>query len=117
MNITEKAFKVSSLVEDGRTPHDVFLKLLEEVGELAIEIRILTGSEKPSKGGKDGVIGEINDCIITLQDLAAKLVEAHPDSFTEQVTPEFMDANHATKLQKWMISKGYTNAQAYNTLR
>jgi NTP pyrophosphatase (non-canonical NTP hydrolase) len=45
-------------------------KLVEEVGELAVELQIAQGRLPQEKGGKDGVMGECVDVINTVLDIA-----------------------------------------------
>lgn len=62
--------KTSNEVKNNRKPQDVFLQVVEEVGELSKEMRI-----KHDKGyykkdaGPDGIIGEGCDILISLIDL------------------------------------------------
>lgn len=63
----KEVFKVSE-VAPFRSRYDVLSKMMEEVGELAQEVGIKEGYQK-RKPGKDGVLGEAVDVIITALDL------------------------------------------------
>lgn len=58
----------SQHIDNGRTPNDVFTKLIEEVGELAQELLVLNGRSY-KQPGSDGIIGEAIDAINCLVDL------------------------------------------------
>jgi hypothetical protein len=68
MTLWESVVVVSDRIHNRRSEQDVFNKLIEEVGELAIEISVLTGNTY-KKGGPDGVVGEAIDAINCLIDL------------------------------------------------
>jgi NTP pyrophosphatase (non-canonical NTP hydrolase) len=66
--LVDAVWATSRKIDNGRTPTDVFTKLIEEVGELAQELLVINGkSFKPA--GKDGVVGEAVDAINCLVDL------------------------------------------------
>ena len=78
MTLWESVVTVSDRIHNQRTEQDVFNKLIEEVGELAIEISVLTGNTY-KKGGVDGVVGEAIDAINCLIDL----IRVHKPELTE----------------------------------
>lgn len=82
----------SKAIDDGRHPYQVLAKQFEEMGELATEVNISQGYMRRA-AGKDGVLGEAGDILVTTIDQA---LLAKPD-LTEQ---EFM-AIIKKKLDKW----------------
>lgn len=82
----------SKVIEDGRKPYNVLAKQQEEMGELATEVNIAQGYVRRPPG-KDGILGEAADVIITTVDQA---LLAKPD-LTEE---EFMKIAEV-KLNKW----------------
>lgn len=88
----DQVFKVSDNIKNGRTIHNVFPYVIEEVGELATEINIKSGFSN-KKPGKDGIVGEAVDAIICLLDIIRL---EHPD-ITEDQLCEIFDR----KLKKW----------------
>lgn len=88
----EQVFNVSDKIKNGRTIHDVFPYLIEEVGELATEINIKTGFSN-KKPGKDGIIGESIDAIICLLDI----IRLEQPDITEDHLVEIFER----KLKKW----------------
>lgn len=87
---------VSNRIKDGRTISDVFQYLIEEVGELATEINIVSGFSK-KEPGKDGIVGEAVDAIICLIDI----INVYQPGITEKEILTILDQ----KLQKWYDSK------------
>jgi NTP pyrophosphatase (non-canonical NTP hydrolase) len=85
--------ETSAVIKNNRSLLNIWLKLNEEVGELAQEINILDGYVKPSKGGVDGIKGEAIDVIINVIDLLYKL----DDSITEEELLLILQ----NKLDKW----------------
>lgn len=67
-DIFEVITDVSVTKTDQRNPFAVMCKTTEEIGELATEIGVHMGYLDASKGGKDGIIGESADAIITIVD-------------------------------------------------
>ena len=89
-NTISDVFYQCANVKNHRTPAGVMLKVQEEVGELALEVAIESGlSYKES--GKDGILGEAADVIISTIDVA--FTAGH----TEQ---ELINAIHE-KLKQW----------------
>lgn len=68
MNAIDTILAASREVPTPRDLNAVFMKVAEEVGELATEIAILTGASY-KEPGPDGVVGEACDAIIALVDL------------------------------------------------
>jgi len=84
--------ETSKEVPKGRNETDVMLHLMEEVGELSLELAIHRGSSY-KKAGEDGVIGEAIDTIINALDI---IYVHNPD-----ITEEELVAYAAKKCQKW----------------
>ena len=75
-----------------RTRYEVLSKMMEEVGELSQEVGIVEGYQK-RKAGKDGVLGESIDVIVT----AIDLIHVDNPNITEE---EIMNVLKV-KLGKW----------------
>ncbi len=70
----------------------IALKLMEEVGELSLEITIHNGDSYKSRG-VDGIVGEAIDCILCVIDI----IHTYEPSITEQHIEKLAVA----KLLKW----------------
>ena len=91
-SLVTTVFATSEDIKNGRVPMTVLPFVMEEVGELALEVAIDFGiSAKPE--GDDGVIGEAIDSIICLLDL----IKLHKPDITEYELVEV--ANR--KCSKW----------------
>lgn len=92
-DLVSAIFQFSDKIKDNRTEKDIMLSLQEEIGELALELKITNGLsyKEPSS---DGVIGEAIDAINCLVDL----IRIHnPNITSEEIT------NYATtKCTKWL---------------
>jgi hypothetical protein len=98
-SMIQETFKVS-MEMPRRTKSEVFLSLVEEVGELATELSVDSGySKKPE--GKDGITGEAVDVIICALDL----IWVHNHSTTEEELEKYLGEIIKTKLAKWRASK------------
>lgn len=60
---------VSEKIKNNRHPKYIILKVFEEVGELAKEIKAKYDTNGYEKKGKDGILGEGCDSLITIIDL------------------------------------------------
>lgn len=79
-----------------RTHEHVLLKLVEEIGELSLEIQIRRGTSYKSEGA-DGISGEAVDIIISALDMFY-LENSHlSDDEIESKLKSMME----TKIQKW----------------
>lgn len=88
----ETILEYSEVVRNDRTPKDVMLKLMEEVGELSTEIAISNGMSNKEEGD-DGILGEAVDAIVCLVDI----IRLHrPD-----ITIEELDRLAYAKCNKW----------------
>ncbi|MFM2663380.1 hypothetical protein AAFX24_00375 [Vibrio mediterranei] len=77
-------------------------KLVEEVGELSVELQIKDGITPTEKGGSDGVVGEACDVINCAIDVAWRaLHEQNPDQSSEEVARLIMDIC-LIKREKWL---------------
>ncbi len=93
-NFFDKTIAVGNRIHDGRTPQDVMISLVSEVGELAEEVNIRFSTRATYKlAGPDGVIGESVDVILCVMDL---LHLAHPD-----LTHDELMGIANVKLAKW----------------
>lgn len=87
--------KATSLsVTNERTLQHVVIKTMEEVGELSQEILIHDGVTTNKPPGKDGVVGEAIDAIITLLDI----IHVHSPGITEEDLVKIAKQ----KCQKWL---------------
>jgi NTP pyrophosphatase (non-canonical NTP hydrolase) len=66
--IIGEILQAGQMIQDNRSPADVFLQLSEEVGELATELSIYAGYSK-KEPGPDKIPGEAVDVIICAIDL------------------------------------------------
>lgn len=87
-------FTASRLAKDGRTPKEVLMVLMEEVGELATEISIETGFKKNREPSEDGVVGEAVDVILAALDIIA----IHRPDITEKELKSLA----LSKCNKWL---------------
>lgn len=84
----------SVAVPPNRTLQDVLIKTMEELGELAQEVLINTGSITHKEPGKDGIVGEAVDAIITLLDI----IHVYDPTITE----DDLSAIASVKCDKWL---------------
>lgn len=89
-------FTTSDQIRDNRTIQEVFTYAVEEIGELATEVNIVTGFST-KQPGKDGIVGEAIDAIICLVDLIGV--------YDPNITEEQIIAICRTKLNKWAETK------------
>jgi NTP pyrophosphatase (non-canonical NTP hydrolase) len=82
----------SKEIKNNRSPTDVMLVIMGEVGEVSEEVAIKYGNSYKTEG-EDGVIGESIDTIIGLIDL---ILLDNPN-----ITEEELSVIAAKKLQKW----------------
>jgi NTP pyrophosphatase (non-canonical NTP hydrolase) len=94
MSIFSTVKNYSSLIEDGRTQHNVLAYTMTEVGELAEEIIIQHGHSYKDPG-VDGVIGEAVDVIICALDM----INISNPQITEDEILEIV----IRKCKKWRI--------------
>lgn len=74
-----------------RKPKDVFLQVVEEVGELGKEIRVKYDDNYYKKGDIDGILGESCDILIALIDILT----------LEGFTKEEIEETIIKKCMKW----------------
>lgn len=82
----------SKKVKTERHPKNVFLQVVEEVGELGKEIRVKYDDNYYKQGDVDGIIGESCDILISLLDLMV-LEGLTKDEILETINK---------KCQKWL---------------
>lgn len=87
---------VSAIIQNNRTISNIHTYLIEEVGELATEVNIVTGFSN-KEPGKDGVVGEAVDAIICLVDL----IKVYQPDITEAELHSICNR----KLTKWVDSQ------------
>ncbi|MEZ9396735.1 hypothetical protein AB4393_12270 [Vibrio splendidus] len=75
-------------------------KLVEEVGELAIEIQVTKGHLPKAKGGVDGVVGEAIDVINVSLDIIFLQMAANGITNSHQIE-EMIQAISNKKLSRW----------------
>lgn len=81
----------SKEIQNGRTPMGVSFAIMEEVGELARELRVKYDDTCYKEEGKDGILGESCDILISLIDLLVL------EGFTEEQILETIKE----KCEKW----------------
>ena len=86
----------SKRIKNGRSCQDVLSSVMEEVGELATEVRIKYG-QSYKEPGKDGIQGEAIDAIAAIIDL---MYVDNPDITKEEIL-RYLDY----KLNKWELSE------------
>jgi NTP pyrophosphatase (non-canonical NTP hydrolase) len=86
-------FTASRLAGNNRTPKDVLMVLMEEVGELATEISIDDGF-KNREPSEDGILGECVDVILAALDIIAI---TQPD-----ITEKELKSLALSKCNKWL---------------
>ncbi len=91
--IITQTWETSDKVNNGRTAENILCSLVEEVGELAKEVRIRSGNTY-KKPGKDGILGEAVDVIQNALDLVRKM---HPEATVE----DLLEINR-NKCAKWV---------------
>lgn len=80
----------------------VMNKMVEELGEMSVEVNILNGFLPKEKGGKDGVIGEGNDIINCAIDLIyLTLKQQNPELTIDQIA-DMIEQNQKVKCEKWL---------------
>lgn len=89
MSILDNIQEVSE-VAPKRSSYQVLAKLMEELGELSVEVNIKHGNIN-KKGGSDGILGECCDVIIAVTDLL----------FLEGYSIKDIEATTSLKLEKW----------------
>lgn len=96
--------ETSARIKNRRDPRDVLMTLMEEVGELATEIAIVSG-HKNREQGDDGIVGETVDVICAAVDLLHLLLGKDNRDGTYVMNPtqiEYVAMKIAeTKLKKW----------------
>lgn len=100
MGIFKIVQNYSSLIEDGRTHHDVLAYMMTELGELSEEIIIANGKSYKDPG-VDGIIGEAVDVILCALDM----INISNPQMTEDEILEIV----IRKCKKWRIK---TNERA-----
>lgn len=102
MFIEQKLAQSASFGTEGitRTLEFDLAKLVEEVGELAIEIQITKGHLPKEKGGVDGVVGEAVDVINIALDIIFLHMAANGMTNSYQIE-EMIQAISSKKLSRW----------------
>lgn len=91
-SIFSKVENASDLVRNNRKSTDVFLQVVEEVGELSKELRTKYDTTSYKTEGEDGILGESCDILIALLDLIVL------EGYTEEDVKDIIDK----KLNKWL---------------
>lgn len=86
-----KIYNTADRIFVRRHPMNVMMQLMSEVGELAQEMRVVNDENYYKSAGKDGILGEACDVLISLIDLISQ--NGYTLGDIERVTE--------TKLQKW----------------
>jgi hypothetical protein len=97
-----KTLQICQKIKNNRTHYSVFSKIVEEVGELAVEIAIIKGDSYKT-AGSDGVEGEAIDVIASCIDLIyIHLKQEHPDWSIIEID-KYMGMIMDAKLHKWQL--------------
>ena len=91
-----KVRAVGYTIKNDRTVPSIFNATVEEIGELAKEIRVKYQPDCYKKGDEDGIAGEAVDVLITIFDILAK------EGYTQTYIEGLMDK----KLAKWKEKAG-----------
>lgn len=83
--------ETSKSIKNEREPQNVFLQVIEEVGELSKELRVKYDSTSYKQEGEDGILGESCDILISLIDLL----------ILEGYTEEDINRTVVKKCDKW----------------
>ena len=100
MSMFQIVRNTSESIKDDRTLGDVLGHAIEELGELATEIKIVNGKSY-KKPGKDGVVGEAIDLI----NCALDIIYLSNPELTEDELNEIQKA----KCDKWVEKLGERN--------
>ena len=100
--IIVEILRVGQMIQDDRTPTNVFLQLSEEVGELATELSIMEGYSK-KQPGPDTISGEAVDVVICAIDLIYKVYGLSEGEIEEIIKK---------KLHKWVNKSEKINQYA-----
>ncbi|MGF1755515.1 hypothetical protein L4C33_18195 [Vibrio makurazakiensis] len=102
MLIEQKLTQAASFGTEGvtRTLDFDLAKLVEEVGELAIEVQINQGRLPKDKGGVDGIIGEAVDVINVSLDIIFLHMATNGISDPHQIE-QMIQKISANKLTRW----------------
>lgn len=93
---------VCHFLKNKRTHYSVMSKVVEEVGELAMEVAIANGDSYKTPGS-DGVVGEAIDVIASCVDLIyIHIKKENPDMSIIEIN-KLMDKIMVEKLHKWKI--------------
>jgi hypothetical protein len=96
--------ETSARIKNHRNPQDVLMTVVEEVGELATEIAIISG-HKNREPGDDGILGETIDVICAAVDILHLLLGKDNGDGTHVLSPtqiEYVVMKVAeSKLKKW----------------
>ncbi|MGF1720703.1 hypothetical protein L4D20_11760 [Vibrio kyushuensis] len=87
-------------------------KLVEEVGELAVEIQINQGRLPESKGGDDGVLGEAVDVVNVALDIAFIAMAQTGDHSVDLMAQTLRDISEK-KLARWADKVAILEASNY----
>ena len=97
-----KTLQICQKLKNRRTHYSVFSKIVEEVGELALEVGIVNG-DSYKQAGIDGVVGETIDVIASCVDLIyVHLKKENPDMTIIEIN-DLMDKIMTAKLHKWQL--------------
>jgi len=81
-----------------------YVKLNEEVGELAVEVLIREGLEKPEKGGDDGILGECVDIAQIAMSIFTK-AGGTPEDFMKTLLEKNMKWNKSIQKRESSVAK------------
>lgn len=88
--------ETSKSIQNGRTSKNVFLQVVEEVGELSKELRVKYDNTSYKQEGEDGILGESCDILVSLIDLL----------ILEGYTEEEINQTVSKKCNKWKSKIG-----------
>lgn len=91
-NLISYIFAYSDAIKDDRTQQEILTHAVTEMGELATEVQIASGTSY-KEAGPDGIVGESIDLIICAMDM---IHQADPSITSDQLTEMAL-----LKLMKW----------------
>lgn len=97
-----KTLQICQKIKNNRTHYSVFSKIVEEVGELAVEVAIVKGDSYKT-AGSDGVVGEAIDVIASCIDLIYIHIKQENPEWSILEIDTYMGLIMDAKLHKWQI--------------
>ncbi len=104
MLVTRKLFQSMEQGTEGvtRSLDFTLAKLMEELGELAVEVQIAQGHLPKDKGGVDGVLGEVFDVVAVALDIAyIHQCQVEGELIEPYKVEQLLLCTSSKKMQRW----------------